>query len=219
VTTVASQSLHRWRCLLDTEMRFVPDPYRPDPFVRDAVPADAASIAAIGAVAVPGTYRGLIADESVVTAIVAQSYAPDPLRECIQRCASAQDGCFLVAEHAGRVVGFLQYDCEGAEPELHRIYIEPALKRRGIGSALVQELHRRLPPSASYVLMVVAANDGAVSFYKHHGLVEAARVDGVAYMNERMGVEFPPSTPSVPALVLRFTKAPLHISSSARDDG
>jgi ribosomal protein S18 acetylase RimI-like enzyme len=106
-----------------------------------------------------------------------------------------------------RVVGFLHYDCEGPDPELHRIYIEPALKRKGIGSALMNELHERLAPGASYILMVVAGNLPAVTFYRRHGFVEEAKVDGPTYMSEHMGVSFPTGTPPAPALVLRFTKA------------
>ena len=190
----------------DPETKFSTEATAPETIVRDAVPADAPAVAAIGTVAVPETYNDLIADESVMEAIVAQSYAVDALRECITRCAVAKNAHFLVAERRGRIVGFLHYDCEGPEPELHRIYVDTAQKRQGIGSALLEELHRRLPPQTSYVLMVVAANLAAVSFYERHGLVEAARVDGVTYMHERMGVEFPPGTPQVPALILRFTK-------------
>lgn len=174
--------------------------------VRDAVAADAEEIVSIGRVAVPDTYKDLIDDAAVMEAIVEQSYALDALNECITRCARAVDAHFLVAEHDGGIVGFLHYDSEGPEPELHRIYVEPRQKRRGIGSALLQELHRRLAPGDSYVLMVVAANRPAVGFYERHGFVEAARVDGVAYMRERMGVEFPAGAPHVPALILRFTK-------------
>jgi ribosomal protein S18 acetylase RimI-like enzyme len=177
-----------------------------DAIVRDALPADAPGIAAIGTVAVPETYKDLIGDRSILSAIVQQSYALDALTRCVVRCATSNDAHFLVAEQAGRIVGFLHYDCEGPEPELHRIYVEPALKHRGIGSALLHELHARLDPGASYVLMVVAANRGAVSFYEHHGLSEVERVDGVTYMHERMSVDFPPDTPAVPALLLRFTK-------------
>jgi ribosomal protein S18 acetylase RimI-like enzyme len=194
----------------DTEAVFMP---APDTLVRDARPADVHDIAAIGTVAVPQTYEDLIGDATVMSAIVEQSYALDPLCECVERCARSRDGHFLVAEHAGRIVGFLHYDCEGSDPELHRIYVDPARKRQGIGSALVQELHARLDPGSSYVLMVVAANRGAVSFYLHHGFVEAARVDGVAHMRERMGVEFAPGTPHVPALILRFTKTGLNAST------
>jgi|SRR5581483_1452919 len=174
--------------------------------VRDAAPGDASGVSAIARVAVPQTYEGLISDRSVLDAIVEQSYALEPLRVSIDRCSRGEDAHFLVAEAGGPMVGFLHYDCEGPEPELHRIYVDPAHKRRGIGSALLHELHRRLPPRSSYILMVVAANRAAVSFYERHGFVEAARVDGVAYMRDHMGVEFAPGTPRVPALILRFAK-------------
>lgn len=191
----------------DTETKFMTEATAPDTIVRDAVSADAPAVAAIGKVAVPETYKDLIADVSVMEVIVAQSYALAALRACVTRCAVAEDAHFLVAERGGRIVGFLHYDSEGPVPELHRIYIDPAQKRQGIGSVLIQELHRRLPSRTSYILMVVAANRPAVSFYEHHGFVEAARVDGVAYMHEHMGVEFAPGTPQVPALILRFTNA------------
>lgn len=164
--------------------------------VRDAAPADAAAIAELGRRAVPPTYEGLISDPSVVTAIVAQSYSTAALRHSIER------DIFLVAESRGAIVGFLHYGDE----ELHRIYVAPERKRQGIGTALLDELHRRLPSGASYVLMVVAANRGAVAFYRRHGLIEASRVDGVAHMRERMGVAFPPNAAVVPALILRFDR-------------
>jgi len=173
--------------------------------VRDAEPADAAAIAAIGLVAVPETYRDLC-EEGVVRSIVEQSYAPEALRTCIARCAQADDAHFLVAECADRILGFLHYDCEGPEPELHRIYLDSAEKRKGIGSMLLGELHARLAAGSGYILMVIAANHPAVAFYRKHGLVDEAHVDGPSYMHERMGVAFPPGTAPVPALVLRFTK-------------
>lgn len=178
--------------------------------VREAVVADAAGIAAIGRRAVPDTYRTLCAP-AVIRSIVEQAYAPAALRECIERCSEAGDAHFLVAEEAGVVVAFLHYDCDGSQPELHRIYIDPDRKRSGIGSRLLEELHRRLEPQASYVLMVVADNLPAVAFYSRHGFQEEAQVDGVDYMRERMGVEFPEGAAPVPALVLRFTMAdPTH---------
>src|SRR5258708_25960032 len=63
---------------------------------------------------------------------------------------------------------------------------------------MMQELHQRLAPGASYILMVVADDRPAVAFYQRHGLVEEARVDGPSYMHEHMGVSFPPGTPAVP---------------------
>ena len=174
--------------------------------VRDAEPADAESIAVIGEVAVPRTYEGLIRDPEVVRSIVAQTYAPAALRDCIERCARADDAHFLVAERDGATVGFLHYDCAGPEPELHRIYVAPGRERRGIGTALLRLLHDRLPEEATYVLMVIAANNGAVRFYEHHGLVVTQELDGPEYMHERMGVQFPPGTARVPALIMRYRK-------------
>jgi ribosomal protein S18 acetylase RimI-like enzyme len=201
-------------------LRWIPDPEtlfvrtmsatRPsgsDVTVRDAVVADASAIARIGRAAVPETYKDLIDDDSVLRAIVEQSYSLSALEACIARCACTEGAEFLVAEQGTSAVGFLHYDSEGPEPELHRIYVDPALKRRGIGTALIQELHARLAPGASYTLMVVADNRPAVSFYEQHGLVETRRLDGVAYMHEHMGVVFPPGTSEVAALMLRFQKA------------
>jgi len=173
--------------------------------VRDAVPDDAAAVAAIGKVAVPDTYRDLC-HPSVIRSIVEQSYSLLALGDCITECRHAEDAHFLVAERDNQVVGFLHYDAKGDEPELHRIYVEPELKRSGIGSVMMHELHQRLAPGATYILMVVADNRPAVAFYQRHGLVEEARVDGPSYMHEHMGVSFPSDTPPVPALVLRYWK-------------
>lgn len=175
--------------------------------VRDATLADAPAVSAIGKAAVPVTYAGLC-DELVIGSIVEQSYAVDALRECISRCERDSDAHFLVAEDGGVVAGFLHYDSEGPEPELHRIYVDPARKRRGIGSALLRELHARLSEGSTYILMVIADNRPAVRFYEQHGLVEHDRVDGPTYMHEQMGVEFPPGTSPAPALLLRFRKPP-----------
>jgi GNAT superfamily N-acetyltransferase len=173
--------------------------------VRDADPADAAWVSAIGRAALPETYRDIV-DPVVLRNIVDQSYSIAALRACIARCREAGDAHFIVGELGGRVAGFLHYDCEGSDPELHRIYVELAHKRRGIGSALLRELHQRLAPGSTYILMVIAANLPAVRFYLHHGFIEEAKVDGPKYMSEHMGVTFPAGTGQAPALVLRFTK-------------
>jgi ribosomal protein S18 acetylase RimI-like enzyme len=71
---------------------------------------------------------------------------------------------------------------------------------------LLRALHDRLPEDGTYVLMVIVANDGAVRFYERHGLEVAEHVDGPEYMHERMGVQFPPGTARVPALIMRYRK-------------
>ena len=72
------------------------------------------------------------------------------------------------------MLGYLHYDSEGAEPELHRICVDPGRKRGGVGSALMGELHARLPPGGQYILLVAEANKDAQAFYERHGLVDRA---------------------------------------------
>jgi len=142
--------------------------------VRTARVADAPSIAAIGSVAFPAVHDAVVGAE-YAAAIVEQTYSVEALTDCIRRCSIADDAEFLVAERDGDVAGFLHYDSDGAEPELHRIYVDPGQKRGGVGSALMRELHARLPPEGQYVLLVVEANKDAQAFYERHGLVMRPR--------------------------------------------
>ncbi len=117
--------------------------------VRAALVADAPSIAAIGSVAFPAVHNDVVGAE-FAAAVVEQTYSLEALTACIARCTAADDAEFLVAERDGEVIGYLHYDSEGAEPELHRIYVDPDKKRGGVGRALMQELHARLKPGAQY---------------------------------------------------------------------
>ena len=177
--------------------------------VRDAVAADAGGIAAIGRVAFAALHEGVL-DESMIELVVAQTYSLASLRACIDLCARSDGAHFLVAERAGVLVGYLHYDSVGSEPELHRIYVDPGQKRAGIGSALLREHHARLAAGQSYVLMVFAANESAIEFYRRHRLQEQGRVDAVEFYRDHARVDFPPGTPPLPALVLRFTRTDSH---------
>ena len=139
-------------------------------------------------------------------AVVEQTYSVAALTECITRCGEAGDAEFLVAERDGEVVGYLHYDSEGTEPELHRIYVDPAQKRGGIGSALMRELHTRLASGSSYVLLVAEANTDAQAFYERYGLVVERHVEGPSYYTSAMNLEVTSQPPPAPAVVMRFTK-------------
>jgi ribosomal protein S18 acetylase RimI-like enzyme len=156
--------------------------------VRTASVGDARSIAAIGDVAFRAAHDSVVGP-SAAAEIVRQTYSIEALTACITLCATADDAHFLVAEDDGKVVGYVHYDSEGPEPELHRIYTDPNRKRGGIGSALLQELHSRLGPGSSYVLLVAEDNLDAQAFYERHGFVFEANVIGAEYYNEAMGVD------------------------------
>ena len=169
--------------------------------VREAEAGDAAAIAAIGSVAFPKTYEGFVPEE-VIRSVVEQTYSIPALERCIGACAAASDAHFLVAERGHDVIGYLHFDSAGPEPELHRIYVDPEATGGGIGQALLDELHRRLPEGASYILMVMATNEQAIRFYARNGFTVAREVDGIDYYEEHMGVTFAPGSRSVPCLVM-----------------
>ena len=171
--------------------------------VRTALVADAPSIAAIGRVAFPAVHNDVIGAEFAAT-VVEQTYSVEALTDCITRCLAAGDAEFLVAERDGDVVGYLHYDSEGAEPELHRIYVDPSQKRGGVGSALMRELHARLPPDGQYILLVVEANKDAQAFYERHGLVIERRIDGPSYFGKAMAIETDVPLPAADAIIMRF---------------
>jgi ribosomal protein S18 acetylase RimI-like enzyme len=165
--------------------------------IRDATVADSAAIARIGSTAFPATHESIL-DERVVRAAVEQTYTQQAVEESIIACKEDPDAHFLVAERDGEVVAYLQFDCADPEPELHRIYVEPALTGRGIGSQLVEALEQRLKPGSSYVVLLSVANRGALRFYERHGFEQQAREEALPF-----GVEAGPGVAPVPALLLR----------------
>jgi len=168
--------------------------------VRTAVVADAPSVAAIGRVAFPAVHNDVVGPEFAAV-VVEQTYSIEALTECITRCTAAIDAEFLVAEQDGDVIGYLHYDSEGPEPELHRIYVDPGRKRGGVGGALMRELHARLPPGRQYVLFVAEANTDAQAFYQRHGLVVERKVEGGSHLAIGTKVDVPPPAP---ALLMRY---------------
>jgi ribosomal protein S18 acetylase RimI-like enzyme len=173
--------------------------------VRTAVVADVPSIAAIGSIGFPAVHEEIVGAE-FAAAVVEQTYSTAALGECIRRCAEAEDAEFLVAEQQGEVVGFLHYDSAGAEPELHRIYVDLRRKRAGVGTALMRELHERLPAGRSYVLLVAEANRDAQAFYRRHGLVVERSVDGISHHRDAIGLRLAVQPPVAPSLLMRYTK-------------
>ena len=171
--------------------------------VRSAVVSDVPSISAIGSVAFPAVHNDVVGAE-FAAAVVEQTYSVGALTACITRCAAADDAEFLVAERDGEVIGYLHYDSEGAEPELHRIYVDPDRKGGGVGRELMQELHARLGANAQYILLVAEVNTDAQDFYERQGLVIEKRVDGPQYYRAAMAIEPDAPPPPAPALLMRY---------------
>ena len=168
--------------------------------VRDARVSDVGAVAGIGRRALPLAYASIVPDP-ILEAVLEQTYSFEALERCIR--TSVDGAHFLVAEHEGTVCGYLHFDGRGAEPELHRIYLDPDLTGQGIGKLLLDELHRRLVLGSSYILIVVAANVGARAFYTREGFEEELLVDARSFYAKHMGVLFPSRTPRLDCIVMR----------------
>ena len=115
--------------------------------VRPATVADATAIAAVAREAWAVGYKGLI-QVDVQEEYLASGYAV----AAVEQAVVATDGYFLVActgvDEQHEIVGFTQLQDQELEPEsspegpvhahLHRLYIRPAVQKRGVGKALLQ---------------------------------------------------------------------------------
>jgi ribosomal protein S18 acetylase RimI-like enzyme len=141
--------------------------------VRHAVPDDAPAIADVHVRAWQVAYRGLIPDETLDRLSVEQ-------REEAWRQAMTGEECpaVYVAVKDGAVVGF----CAAAAPardvyagpdvaEIGAIYVEPDLRRSGVGRALMNVALDDLRAAGwrSVTLWVLAENERALRFYGQYG--------------------------------------------------
>jgi putative acetyltransferase len=82
-----------------------------------------------------------------------------------------------VAEHAAHPVGYIGYGLDDRHgPMVLHLYLDPAWRRRGIGSRLLNEAMAALGPCIS--LFCIARNADARYFYEAHGFRIAATSDG-----------------------------------------
>jgi ribosomal protein S18 acetylase RimI-like enzyme len=170
--------------------------------VRDASLDDVDAVVRIGSASLVAQY-GEVVDRTAVDATIEQTYSKAAVAGSVERCVAAADAEFLVAERDGAVRGFLHYDSFGDEPELHRLYVDAAERRTGIGGQLIEELHARLGPSPRYMLLVMDGNDPAVRFYERHGAEVVTTVDGLLYYAKHMGVVFPPDVVPFRLILMR----------------
>lgn len=139
--------------------------------VRDATAADAASIARVARDSWTETYRDIF-EPAFIEDFLARAYATDALAAAAKRATARDDAHFLVAERDATVIAFAQYGVGPRGPELFRIYADPAHYGTGAGTALVEELHRRLAGHVDgYVVDVHSRNARGRAFYARHGFV------------------------------------------------
>jgi [ribosomal protein S5]-alanine N-acetyltransferase len=137
--------------------------------VRDARAGDATAIERVARASWTDTYRDIL-EPAFIEDFLARNYAPDVLAAATERASERDDAQFLVAERDGQVVAYAHYGIGPRGPELYRMYASPAHYGTGAGSALLDELERRIDVDA-YVLDVHARNVRGRAFYDRRGFV------------------------------------------------
>jgi ribosomal protein S18 acetylase RimI-like enzyme len=131
--------------------------------VRSAQSRDARAIAEVHVASWRAAYRGIVPDR------VLDGLTVDEREARWQDQLEDGGSLILVAVEEMRVVGF----CAASGGEIGALYVDPAVWRRGVGSALLAEtlaeLRRRGVPAVE--LWVFRDNQGAVAFYERHGFV------------------------------------------------
>jgi len=133
--------------------------------VRQATPTDAHAIVEL---------IGELARTLGGTSPIAQDYVGEYM--------AFPGNSILLAEEGGRVAGLLSYSLR---PNLYHaansalieeLVVRESARGRGVGSALMSELLRRLPCQrcAEVSVTTMPDNDGAIRFYRSHGLVDEA---------------------------------------------
>lgn len=105
----------------------------------------------------------------------------DPWSEATFAAAltTSTDRC-LVAAQAGRVVGYGIIRQVGPEAELLNLAVDPAVRRQGVGDALLAEILRGLDATGGVTvfLEVRASNLAAETLYRRHGFLPVGRRRG-----------------------------------------
>ncbi len=140
--------------------------------IRAATPEDAAAICDIS--------NPLIRDTLITFTTVLRR------EEDTRAAIRASDGAFLVAEEAGRVIGFASFAPFRAGPgyaqtKENSIQLAPSARGRGTGRALMAALEQVAKDQGIHILVagISSANPGAVAFHRRLGFAEVGRMPEV----------------------------------------
>ena len=91
-----------------------------------------------------------------------------PLRETPEQLRASGES-FLGARVEGHLAGAVSWKREGDTVDIHRLVVDPAMFRRGIAGALLDELERREAGAAHWTVGTGAANAPARALYERRG--------------------------------------------------
>ncbi|HQY91584.1 GNAT family N-acetyltransferase [Caldilinea sp.] len=157
--------------------------------IRPVIADDIASVALLHVAVWQEAYRGMLPDPFLDAISVER-------REAMwRRTVEEQDSPALVAEHTGRIVGFLlggpardEDAVQAVTSEIYALYVAPDRWRTGAGAQLMHEGLSVLREQSyqEVTLWVLRANERARRFYERMGF----QTDGSEKVDERFGVTF-----------------------------
>lgn len=141
--------------------------------IRAGVESDTHAVCAFGARHVIAFYTPLLGADAARSQ-VARWWSDDEMRPALR------NGDVVVAVRGGDIVGVAQIDPVASPPIVYKLYVDPALRSRGIGPRLLRAVSARVPPDATHLAIEhFTVNERAARFYEREGFL-VGRVDEAA---------------------------------------
>ena len=105
------------------------------------------------------------------------SHEIPPLRETVAELQGCGETFLVARDGDGALAGAISWRVDGGVIDLHRLVVDPALFRRGVGSALVRAALASVPGAARAVVQTGAANAPAIALYRREGFEPAGELE------------------------------------------
>jgi ribosomal protein S18 acetylase RimI-like enzyme len=102
-----------------------------------------------------------------------------PLRETVAELQACGETFLVARDSSGVLSGAISWRVDGSVIDLHRLVVDPAWFRQGVGSALVRAALASAPDVERAVVQTGAANAPAIALYRREGFEAAGELEPV----------------------------------------
>lgn len=140
--------------------------------IRRAVVADAAAIRDVLVASFADAFDGVL-DAEEIAAICEKTFSANGIEETVGRAGAIA----LVALTDGTVSGHGLASVDGDIMTLHRLYVRPRGRGRGLGGQLLAAICAAAGPVREHRLHVIRSNESAIAFYRRQGFAIVAEAE------------------------------------------